>query len=96
MLKVVVQPEKPTRSWLYTTAVQQDEVGSLTKQHPGMRPHLASIYADAYPRADRSAAAETGIPETRFPADNPWTLYEALAYMPPEPPPRGRKVTRKR
>ena len=96
MLKIMVQPEKRMRSWLYTIAVQQDDATVLIRQHPGMRPHLASIYADAYPRARRLAAVETGIPENRFPAANPWTMDEALAFVPPEPPPRGRKVARQR
>ncbi len=93
MLKVMVQPGKLTRSWLYTIASQQDEARVLIKGHPGMRRHLSAIYADAYPRARHLAAVETGIPESRFPTANPWTMDEALSYVPPEPPPRGRKVT---
>ena len=96
MLKTVMQPERLTRSWLYSIAAQQDEARALIKDHPGMRPHLASIYADAYPRARRLAAVETGIPESRFPANNPWTMEGALAYVPPEPAQRGGKATRKR
>ena len=41
------------------------------------------------------AAAETGIAINRFPADNPWTLDEALAFVPPEPPPRARRAARR-
>ncbi len=96
MLKVMVQPEKLTRSWLYTIASQQDEANALIKGHPGMKQHLPAIYADAYPRARHLAAVETGIPESRFPTVNPWTMDEALSYVPPEPPLRGRKVAQKR
>ncbi len=96
LLKVIMQPEKLTRSWLYTVALQQDEAKTLIKAHPGMRQHLPAIYADAYPRARRLAAVETGIPESRFPTVNPWTMDEVLSYVPPEPPPRGRKVAQKR
>ncbi len=76
--------------------MQQDEAQALIKQHPDMRQHLPAIYADAYPRARRLAAVDTGVPENRFPEINPWTMDEALAYLPPDPPPRGRKVARKR
>ena len=96
MLEILVQPEKLTRSWFYTVAMQQDEAQALIKQHPGMRQHLSGIYADAYPRARRLAAVETGIPEGRFPEANPWTMDEALSYTPPEPTPRGRKAARGR
>ena len=96
LLKIMVQPEKLTRSWLYTIASQQDEAMTLIKQHPGMRQHLPAIYADAYPRARHLAVVETGVPESRFPTVNPWTMDEALSYIPPEPSPRGHKVARKR
>ena len=96
MLKIMVQPQMLTRSWLYTIASQQDEAKTLIKQHPGMRQHLPAIYAEVYPRARRLAAVETGIAESRFPTVNPWTMDEALSYMPPEPPPRGRKVAQER
>lgn len=96
MLRVTVQPEKLTRSWLYTIALQQDEAKALIKGHPGMRQHLPTIYADAYPRARHLAAVETGIPESQFPAANPWTMDEALSYVPQEPSPRGRKAAQKR
>lgn len=96
MLKIMAQPEKLTRSWLYTIAVQQDEAEALIKQHPGMRQRLPAIYADAYSRARHLAAVETGVPESRFPEVNPWTMDEALGYVPPEPPRRGRRVTGQR
>ena len=94
MLKIMVQPEKLTRSWLYAIAVQQDEAKTLIKQHPGIRQHLPAIYADAYPRARHLVAVETSIPESRYPENNPWTMDEALAYVPPNPPLRGGKAAR--
>lgn len=95
LLKVAVQPEKMTRSWLLTIDEQQDEARSLIEDEPGMRQYLPDLYAKAYPVAHRRASIETGIGIDRFPADNPWTMDEALTFVPPAPPPRGRKVTRK-
>ena len=96
MLKVLVQPEKLTRDWLHSIAVQQVEARSLIEMEPGMRPLLPGLYAAAYQDARRLASAETGIALTRFPAENLWTMEEALAYVPPEPAPRGAKRPRNR
>ena len=95
LLKVAVQPEKLTRSWLLTIDGQQQEAKFLIKDEPGMRQYLPDLYAEAYPVARRRASIETGIQISRFPADNPWTMDEALTFVPPELPPRSRKAMRK-
>ncbi len=95
MLKVVVQREKMTRSWLLTIVEQQQEAQFIIKDEPGMRQYLPGLYAEAYPVARRRASIETGIGIERFPVDNPWTLDAALTFVPPAPPARGRKVMRK-
>jgi hypothetical protein len=92
MLKVLVQPERMTRSWLLTITVQQQQARLVMEGNPGMRRHLPELYAKAYADARRRASAETGIALSRFPVDSPWTLDEALAFVPPEPPRRGRRV----
>ena len=91
MLKVLVQPEKLTRSWLHSIAVQQAEARDLIETEPGMRPFMPGLYAAAYADARRLASVETGIALSRFPTESPWSMEEALAYMPPEPAPRGAK-----
>ena len=95
MLKVLMQPEKLTRRWHSTIGVQQDHARVIVRDNPGMRRYLPDIYADAYSAARRFASDDTGIEVTRFPVDNPWTMDEALAFRPPAPPSRGRKVMRK-
>ena len=92
MLKVLAQPERLTRSWLLTITVQQQQAQLVAEKNPGMRQYLPTLYAKAYADARRRAAAETGIALGRFPVDNPWTLEEAMAFVPPEPPPRGRRA----
>ena len=91
MLKALVQPEKLTRSWLHSIAVQQVEARDLIEAEPGMRPFLPGLYAAAYSDARRLASVETGVALTRFPTENPWSMEEALAYVPPTPAPRGAK-----
>ncbi len=96
MLKVLVQPERVTRSWLLTIRTQQQQQAQFVmKENPGMRPRLPGLYAEAYADARHRASVETGTALSRFPADNPWTLDEALAFVPPEPAPRGRRAARK-
>lgn len=95
MLKVLVQPEKTTRSWLLTIRVQQRHSRLLVKDNPGMRQYLPDLYLEAYSDARGDASIETGIEISRFPEDNPWTMDEALAFVPPAPPPHGLKVMRK-
>ena len=95
MLKVLVQPERITRSWLLTIRVQQRQARLVMESNPGMRQYLPELCAKAYADARGDAAAETGIALSRFPADNPWTLDEALAFVPPEPAPRGCRAARK-
>lgn len=60
-----------------------------------MRQYLLDLYAKAYPAARLRASAETGIGIDRFPKDSSWTMDEALAFVPPAPPPCGRRVMRK-
>ena len=95
MLKVEMQPEKVTRSRLLAISVQKREINFLIQDEPGLRQYLPDLYAKAYPAARENAAIETGIKPTRFPADNPWTMEQALAFPLPEPAPRGRKAKRK-
>ena len=43
MLKVLVQPEKLTRSWLHSIAVQQVSARRLIEMEPGTRPFLPDL-----------------------------------------------------
>lgn len=96
MLKVLVQPERTTRSWLLTIRVQQRHFRILIEGNPGLRQYLPDLYVEAYSDARGDAFAETGVEMSRFPQDNPWTMDEALSFVPPGPPPHGRKVMRRR
>lgn len=91
LLKLRTQPERLTRSWALTIAEQQVRAEKVIANNPGMKPLLPKLYRDAYKDAVRLAAAETGVPKHEFPAQNPWTMAEALAFVPPAPKPRGRR-----
>jgi hypothetical protein len=86
LLKVRIQPEKMTRSWLHTIANQQDEIRRIFRKIPSIVQYADQEFAEAYPDAIREAAAETGIPPGQFPATPPWTIEEALDFVVPELP----------
>ena len=85
LLKVKMQPEKMTRSWLLTIVHQQNEIRSLFRDIPSIRQHADRLFAEAYPDAVRQASAETGMAAASFPATSPWSIEEALAFTPQVP-----------
>lgn len=82
LLKFQVQPGRASRSWVATVLDQQGEINSMLTGTPSLRTYASKLFADAYPRAVKAAAAETGIAQSRFPAECPWTIEQALAYEP--------------
>ena len=95
LLKVRVQPKRLTRSWLLTIRTQQQDARFVMEENPGMRQHLPELHAKAYAEARHRASIETGTALGRFPESNPWTLDEALAFVPPDPPPRTRRAVQR-
>lgn len=91
LLKVRFQPQRLTRSWVTTTIEQQQEIEAIIEGMPSLGRQADEILRNAYPAAIHRAAAETGLPQSRFPAESPWSVAEALAFDPPEPAPRGRR-----
>ena|SRR5689334_9289204 len=91
LLKIRLQPDGLTRSWVMIVIEQQSEIRGIIEGIPSLGRQAEGIAAAAYPDAVRRAARETGIPATRFPATSPWTLQEALAFDPPEPAARGKR-----
>lgn len=84
LLKYRVQPERAGWSWAQTVLTQQDELRGIIAGTPSMAQHIPDLLDTAFGQARLLAAAETGLPASRFPADNPWTLDEALHWKPPE------------
>lgn len=83
MLKFTVQPGRASRSWAKTVLHQQAELRDIVEQ-ASLRQEALHRLESAYELARRYAAIETGLPATAFPANNPWTLDEALHWTPPE------------
>nr|WP_294546077.1 DUF29 domain-containing protein [uncultured Rhodopila sp.] len=88
LLKLETQPEKLSRSSIATIIEQQSEIRSIIEGIPSLGRQADAIAASAWPDALRRAVRETGLPAARFPATLPWTVAQALAVDPPEPPRR--------
>jgi hypothetical protein len=68
LLKWQVQVGFRSRSWSATVG-----------ESPSLRSRVVSIRRGLYTRARQVAASETGLPETAFPAECPFTLEQILS-----------------
>jgi len=78
LLKSDHQPEMSSRSWELTIRVQRHELRDLCESRT-LRNHAEEVLPKAYARARDQAAAETGLPEDRFPPDCPYTIDDLVA-----------------
>ena len=72
------QPEQRSASWAGTIRVQRKDLNKLFKDSPSLRRYLESEAVDAYADAVELASFETGIPESVFPAENPYAIQALL------------------
>jgi len=77
LLKWQFQPERMTPSWKYTIKEQRKRIATLLKKNPSLSSVLDESFAEAYEFAVPSAAEQTGINESAFPAQCPWTFEQA-------------------
>jgi hypothetical protein len=76
LLKWQFEAERRGKSWQRTIENQRDDIALLLRKNPSLRRKRAGELAEAYPRARKDAAHETGLPLDTFPADCPFTLDE--------------------
>lgn len=79
LLKWQFQPERRGKSWQRTLVEQRKRIARLLRDSPSLRPRVPALLPDAYDSALRLAAEETGLDETDFPAECPYTPEQALA-----------------
>ena len=72
------QPSMRSSSWEATILVQRHELQDLCESQT-LRNHALEVLPRAYGRAREQAAAETGLPDKRFPGECPYTLDDLLA-----------------
>jgi Domain of unknown function DUF29 len=77
LLKWHYQPEKRSRSWVTTIGNQQFELAGLV-EGATLRRHAEGVLAEIYPSAVKSAAIQTRLPNSAFPAECPFALDQIL------------------
>jgi hypothetical protein len=77
LLKWQTQPERRSKSWSATIAVQRKDLTKLLGEMPSLRRYLAENLDEAHERAVILASQETLLPMEDFPSTCPYQL-EAL------------------
>lgn len=77
LLKWRFQAEGRGCSWQASIRIQRVEIAKQVKKNPSLKVDIAEIMSDAYEVAQIEAAGETGLSETVFPAECPWS-YEQI------------------
>jgi len=77
LLKWRYQPDRRSGSWRLTIEEQRQELDELLESGV-LRNHAVEVLAKVYVKGVRQATAETGLPDSTFPADCPFTLDDVL------------------
>jgi hypothetical protein len=78
-LKWQAQPRLRSTSWSGTIREQRRRIEKLLRESPSLRPFVGEVLAEAYADAREDAADETGLPETDFPAECPFSADEVMS-----------------
>jgi hypothetical protein len=79
LLKWQFQSNSRSTSWSGTIVEQRQQIDSIIADSPSLRQVVPEALDNAYLRARRLAAAETGLPEAVFPASCPYTPDQILS-----------------
>jgi hypothetical protein len=77
LLKWQYQPERRTGGWRETVEIQRQELIELLESGT-LRNHAEAVLDKAYANGVRQAIADTGLVESTFPEDCPYSLNEVL------------------
>jgi hypothetical protein len=77
-LKWHYQPSFRCRSWRLTIKEQRRQLQRHLKDNPSLHARLEEFIADAYVDSVLLAAKETGLEESTFPAQSPYTQNDLL------------------
>jgi hypothetical protein len=72
------QPSRRSRSWAGSIVRERGDASDRLENNRGLLQHRHRLFAEAYARARREAAAETGLPLATFSLDCPFPLDQAL------------------
>ncbi len=78
LLKWRFQPALRGPSWRATIRVQRRDLAVHMNDNPSLKSVLDEAIQQAYGNAVIEAEAETGLPETTFPAECPWAFEDMM------------------
>lgn len=79
LLKWHYQADYPyRRSWQLTIVEQRKRIAVRLRKSPSLKRFVAEELRDAYDVAKTAAERETGLPESTFPTDCPWTFEQMM------------------
>ncbi len=78
LLKCRYQPDKKTRSWENSIAIQRLHLAERFEESPSLRVQAAALMATAYKAARFEAANDSGLDVAVFPEACEWRIAEVL------------------
>ena len=78
LLKWQFQPTYRSNSWLNSIVEHRQRIEELLEKSPSLKPYLAEVFPQVYPKAVRGAAKQTGLSDRIFPVECPYTLADVL------------------
>ena len=79
LLKWRIQSKMRSSSWSGTIAEQRRRIAKLLRESPSLSPFVSEVLVEAYSDAREAASNETGLPETEFPVECPFSPDEILS-----------------
>ncbi len=79
LLKWRIQSKMRSSSWSGTIAEQRRRIAKLLRESPSLGAFVSEVLVEAYSNAREAASNETGLPETEFPVECPFTPEETLS-----------------
>ena len=78
LLKWDHQPERRSRSWWASIAVQRKHALRVLDKNPGLKPLIDEAIVEAYETARIQAMAQTSLDDDAFPPDCPYSWQEIM------------------
>jgi hypothetical protein len=78
LLKWQIQVKMRSPGWAGTIREQRRRIAKLVRESPSLRPVVSQLIPEAYAEAREKASEETGLAETAFPTECPFTPEQVL------------------
>jgi len=78
LLKWQYQPTLRGKSWQLTIREQRKRIANHLRKNPSLKSLVPETYEEAYDYAVLRAAKETGMDESVFPTQCPWTFDQVM------------------